>query len=857
MKKIFTSFILSLLAIVVMAQVVEPVKREQRAVWASAFVSDWPAGAITERNAATMKLACTRMLDTLHVNHMNAIYYHVRAFCDAMYNSAYEPWSQYVSGTRGVAPYFDPFDFLVDEAHKRGLEVYAWVNPYRYAPKGSDNGQSELDYIYTHPEWLMKDDYETVLNPGLPEVRQRIVDVCQDIITKYDVDGLVFDDYFYNQDGASMDLDSAQYNAYTAGGGTLSQADWRRENVNQMVADVNTMVKQVKPWVRFGIGPAGVACSSEALAAKYGVEPSPGSDWQYSTIYSDPMAWVSRGTIDFLAPQVYWNTAGNYDEVTGWWGKIGQKFNRHIFISSYATSSGTEGWDLDEYLKQVEIMRESMTNGVYGTVYFKYMTWRMLTGKIDGKNMGLRHYLKSNVYKYRSLNPAVNWVQPPVQYGTVTNLRQDGDTLRWDAVDNVRYVAYAIPDSVEDAQFQCQPQYMLDMSYSNTFTIPADKASGHRYAVTILDRWENEFAPASVGGTTTQAVAPTLVYPAEGATVTPLGVLRWTSNNAACTYTLQVASDEAMSDIIVNAAIDSTACSLRALSGLGEGKYYWRVIARGLNLTDAASTVQSFNIGKFQVESPANQAVDVSLTPSITCTEVVGAKYHFEVSSFANMSVILWEGDSDEPVATVPRYLMGAAATYYVRVTATLGAYSTTSAISHFRTLEMTPAVPVFTNFDTDGTTCYPSTYFTFKPEDGASSLRIEISASTSFPARTSYKATCDPGVFQSIPLGEVTGALKFTEGKTYYIRARYAYNTVAGGTTTQYTAYSTMHSFVYSEAVTGDVNGDGIIDITDVNIAINMVLGKLDKTTAADIDGSGDVDITDVNAIINLMLGK
>ncbi|MBR5101556.1 MAG: family 10 glycosylhydrolase, partial [Muribaculaceae bacterium] len=248
----------------------EPIKREHRSVWMSAYVSDWPAGKITTTNMKTMKAACQKMLDTLKVNNMNAVYYHVRAMCDAMYESAYEPWSSYVSGQRGVAPPFDPFAWLLQEAHARGIEVYAWVNPYRYARSPSMWGQSELDYVYTHPEWLMTTDYETVLNPGLPEVRQRVVDVCRDIITKYDVDGLVFDDYFYNQGGSSFDLDSALYNAYRRGGGTMSQGDWRRENVNMMVHDVNEMVKTTKPWVRFGIGPAGVACSSGAVAAQYG-----------------------------------------------------------------------------------------------------------------------------------------------------------------------------------------------------------------------------------------------------------------------------------------------------------------------------------------------------------------------------------------------------------------------------------------------------------------------------------------------------------------------------------------------------------------------------------------------------------
>ncbi len=857
MKRLYSSLFAIAIALAVFAQVIVPVKHEQRAVWMSSYVSDWPSGSITERNAATQRRACQLMLDTLHANNMNAVYYHVRAMCDAMYNSAYEPWSSYVSGTRGVAPPFDPFELLVNEAHKRGMEVYAWVNPYRYAPKGSSWGQSELDYIHTHPEWLMQDDYETVLNPGLPEVRQRIVDVCKDIITKYDVDGLVFDDYFYNQDGAPLTLDANLYNAYKQGGGTMSQADWRRENVNQMVADVNNMVKETKPWVRFGIGPAGVACSSPAVAQKYGVEPSPGSDWQYNQIYSDPMAWISRGTVDFLAPQVYWNTAGNYDEVTGWWGKIGKKFNRHVYISSYAVDGVKDGWGMDEYLNQVLILRESMTNGVYGTVYFQYKTWRNLTGKVDGKGIALRHHLKNTVYKYRSLCPPVTWVQPPVQYGTVGNLRLDGDSLRWDAVDNVRYVAYAIPDSVADTQFQCQPQYMIDVAYGNVIAVPATKKQNHRYAVTILDRWENEYAPVVAGAEVVPAQAPVQQYPAQGATVPELTTLSWTSSGPACTYTLQLASDQDMKNVVASVAVDSTSCPLTALSGITPGKYYWRVIARGLNMTDASSPVQSFTVEPMRIISPAASAVDVPLSPVITCSDVQGdASYRFEISTIASMATIHMAIDSKSSSITVPRYMLAGASTYYVRVTASMGGYSVTSGVSSFRTVEQVPPVPVFSNLDSDGLTRYPSSVISFKPEEGAQSLRVEISANNTFPARSSYKVTLDPGVFSTINLGDINGVGKLVDGKTYYVRARYAYYTVAKGSTVQYTDYSVMHSFLYKEAVPGDVNGDGAVDISDANIIIDQILGKPAQGNM-DVNGDGQVDVSDINSILNLILGK
>ena len=611
-------------------------KREQRGIWMTAYLSDWPSGAITERNTPTMQNACRKMLDTMRVNHINVVYYHVRAMCDAMYNSAYEPWSSYVSGTRGVAPAFDPFGYLVEEAHKRGIEVYAWVNPYRYGHGSNMWGQSERDYVYTHPEWLLTTSYETVLNPGIPEVRQRVVDVCKDIIVKYDVDGLVFDDYFYNQDNPSFTLDADLYNAYRASGGTMSQGDWRRENVNMMVRDVNNMVKETKPWVRFGIGPAGVACSSPAVAAQYGVEPSPGNDWQYNQIYSDPMAWVTRGTIDFLAPQVYWKTTGTFIGVTTWWGKIAARFNRHIFISQWVPDE--EGWTLAEFVKQGHVMRDAMAaGGNPGMVYFRYGTWRNKSEKIDGKVRQLRTWLKDSLYPTLALNPVPAWLKPDQTYTTVNNLTYADGTLSWDSIPNVRYVVYAIPDGVEDKDFHCQASFIEGISYWASFAIPEAKREGYRYAVTILDRWENEYAPVMPGVTPSQASKPVLVYPDDGGMASELSSLQWECD--AANYVVEIYADADMNTIVAQVETDSTSCPLTRIPHLGERNYWWRVVARGLNQWDNVSELRCFSLGQMRIISPAVGQNEVPLMPTITWTAgAPGTTYLLELSTSSTMN---------------------------------------------------------------------------------------------------------------------------------------------------------------------------------------------------------------------------
>ncbi len=831
------------------------VKREQRGVWMSAYVSDWPSTPITTANQKVMKAACQKMLDSLAANNMNTVYYHVRAMCDAMYNSAYEPWSSYVSGTRGVAPAFDPLEWIVQEGHKRGIEIYAWVNPYRYSPKTTKWGESDLDYINTHPNWLMTTDYETCLNPGIDSVRQRVVDVCRDIITKYDVDGLVFDDYFYNQDGSPFDLDSAQYNAYKRTGGTLSQGDWRRENVNKMVHDVNAMVKQVKPWVRFGIGPAGVVCSSPEVAAKYGVDPSPGNDWQYDQIYSDPMAWMTRGTIDFMSPQVYWNTADKYDEVTSWWGRIGKKFNRHVYISQTCSSVGKTGWDFDEMCKQIDVARQA---GCQGMIYFKYTTWRNNNETIDGTVWSLREYLKKNCFSTPAISPAVSWVKPSQSYGTVTGCKQDGNTLSWDSIPNVRYVVYAIPDSVPDAQFSCQPQYMLGISYSPSYTIKSAYGSGYRYAVTVLDRWENEYTPVVAGATVTQAQKPVLTAPASGATVTALSHLKWQSNGTM--FKLKIYSDASLASLVKEIDTNATSYPLAKISGLEQGHtYYWQVTASGLNLTENTSDASSFTIAPMQVTSPASGATGVSLTPTITWSAAGDSTtFTLKVSTEADLSspVISISTTADTSYA-VPAYTLAGGTTYYAQVVAREGDDSIATAATPFTTLDVVPAVPAFTTPEADGVTLYSNSKIAVEPQAGAQSLRIEMSSSTSFTPRSSYRPTIAQG-FETVPLGDITGVGKPTDGKTYYVRARYAYLTTATGSTVQYTDYSPVRSFTYCAQLRGDVNKDGVVNVTDATTIINMILGTIEAdTTVADLNGDSTINVSDVTTLINIILAN
>ena len=201
-----------------------------------------------------------------------------------------------VVGTRGTNPGWDPLAFAVEECHKRGIECHAWVNPYRYANGGPGTWNTPQDQALRDSGILLtytnsSGTTTTVLNPGLPASRERIVNVCREMIENYDIDGIIFDDYFYPS-GIPTNSSAADYSLWQNSGTSLSFANWRRAQVNQMVADVYNMVQQVKPQVRFAIGPAGVAGTAATSASQHGVNPCPtGSDWQYSSLFSDPLAW--------------------------------------------------------------------------------------------------------------------------------------------------------------------------------------------------------------------------------------------------------------------------------------------------------------------------------------------------------------------------------------------------------------------------------------------------------------------------------------------------------------------------------------------------------------------------------------
>lgn len=477
------------------------VKREVRSVWmATVWALDWPS---STSSTTAQKNEMVKYLDVLQKNNFNAVYFQVRTMSDAFYKSSYEPWSSYLTGTRGKDPGWDPLAFVVEECHKRGMECHAWVNPYRFST--GSNWSTAQDQALKSAGMLLaytKSDGKTttILNPGLESVRKRIVDVCKEIISNYDVDGLVFDDYFYPE-GIPVTSSAGDYDLWQKSGASMTFGDWRRNNVNQMVADVYKMVQHQKPYVRFGISPAGAACTSAAVAAKHGIDRCPvASDWQYDGIFSDPVAWLEAGTIDYISPQLYWKTnhkTNPFGPMTKWWSYVAKHFGRHHYAShsiSFLNSSNTTS-DWEEIGKQVQFSRDYTENEAPGAVFYSAA---YVTGK---KQSGFGEWLQVNKFQNKALTPAIDWKKSDLEKVQVSALNKRATVLSWAGVDNVRYSVYAVPESVnvETLDSNIPAEYLLGVSYKTTYTMPDDKKSGYNYAVCVLDRYGNEYEPVYYG----------------------------------------------------------------------------------------------------------------------------------------------------------------------------------------------------------------------------------------------------------------------------------------------------------------------------------------------------------------------
>ena len=500
MKHLYSFLIL--VSISVSALATSP-KREFRATWFTThYAIDWPKSRVTTPGNATQiakqKSEMTNILDQLHAGNLNAFCLQVRPTADAYYNSSYEPWGQYLTGTRGVNPGYDPLQFAVEEGHKRGMEVHAWVNPFRYEVNAGSFGNND-PLRKNHPDWLLTYSNGTfngtIIDPGIPEARAYVVQVLMEIVTNYDIDGILMDDYFYAYGGTTTE-DAASVSKYKPS--TQSVADWRRENVNKVIESLYNEIQKVKPWVKLGMGPGGIYSMDAAAAAKYGLTlPSgiKGGD-PYTTLYCDPLAWVNGGYIDYLAPQVYWattTTTTDYDVICQWWGESVRKLcdrrtdgkRTHVYISQASYRFGA-----DELGLEIDDNRRYAPYDAPGSVFYNTNTYLNLEGEKSCQILATTRFSRP------ALPPAVTWKHAP-SLPAPADLKLNGTTLSWTHASAERFSVYAFPKGTNHEVALGSGDYLQGMAWQKSFTLTgAANLSDLTLAVCAIDRYGNEYEPA-------------------------------------------------------------------------------------------------------------------------------------------------------------------------------------------------------------------------------------------------------------------------------------------------------------------------------------------------------------------------
>lgn len=654
-------------------------KREMRSTWLTLVSNiDWPSTKGTSASVQQkQKQELIAYLDNLEELNMTSTCLHIRTMGDAAYPSKYAPWSSYISGTRGVDPGWDPLAFFVEECHKRGIEAYVWLNPYRWSSDGLNTWSTEMDLEWKNNDMLIVGDNGTYVtfNPALKETRELIVNVIAEIVNNYAIDGMLFDDYFYPSGGTTEGTSAPDYDDYIASGTTMSIGDWRRRNVNDMVADCYNTIKELRPDVRFGIGPAGVSSKSASL---YGLPSlssynSSASDWQYATIYCDPLTWMKEGTVDFISPQLYWETThstNGYEELTHWWSDAADKLNCHYYASQASYKINNSGWGINEMIKQVEHNRTYAKNNNCGSIYYNTNTFK--------SNMSS---LKNNVYSTPALTPEITWKKGD-NYSAVSNLKYNNGTLTWDATENgkaiIRYTVYAMPMSVTIDQAKAADgdgfdvQYLQKVVYGTSYTLASDKQSNCWYVVNVFDGYGHEHESAIVNYPEGDSEVATLISPVKGASTSWSQEFKWSAVSNA-TFTLEIADNEAFTTIALQQKGITTNSATIDLSDLESTKtYYWRIRTAQANKLESVSKVESFvtatrpSAPKTTLISP-NDGAELDEDVTFSWSEVECDEYTIQMSAQKDFSTILHKKTLTEASYPFTLSILGKG-TFYWRV---------------------------------------------------------------------------------------------------------------------------------------------------------------------------------------------
>ena len=463
-------------------------KREFRGAWIQAVNGQF-RGIPTEK----LKQTLIDQLNSLQGAGINAIIFQVRPGADALYASQLEPWSRFLTGVQGQAPspYWDPMQFMIDECHKRGMEFHAWINPYRV--KTSLKSELAANHLYNiHPEWFVTYNNQLYFDPALPESRRHICMVVADIVSRYDVDAIHMDDYFYPYPAKGVDFpDDASFARY--GGGFTNRADWRRSNVNILIQKIHETIRGLKPWVKFGISPFGIYRNekNDPLGSKTnGLQ-------NYDDLYADVLLWARNGWVDYNIPQIYWqigHPAADYETLVKWWAKNTE--NRPLFIGQSVMNTVQNADPKNPSINQLP--RKMALERAYQTIGGSCQWPASAVVENAGK---YRDALVQEYHKYPALVPVFDFMDDKAP-GKVRKVKkvwtEDGYMLFWtapkakDEMDRaVQYVVYRF-DGKEKVNID-DASHIVAITRNNFYKLPYDDGkTKYRYVVTALDRLHNE-----------------------------------------------------------------------------------------------------------------------------------------------------------------------------------------------------------------------------------------------------------------------------------------------------------------------------------------------------------------------------
>lgn len=484
-KLILLSFLL-MATVVVEAQ--QHPKREFRGAWIQAV-----NGQFQGMSPREMRQSLTTQLDALQQAGINAVIFQIRPEADALYPSPYEPWSRFLSGTQGIAPgpNWDPLEFMIEECHNRSMELHAWINPYR-AKTNLSTKLAATHINHKHPEWFIEYDNKLFFDPALPESREHVCKIVTDIVSRYDIDAIHMDDYFYPYPAGGKDFqDNASFARY--GTGFTNKGDWRRNNVNILIKQLHETIRSVKPWVKFGISPFGVYRnqSSDPLGSKTQALQN------YDDLYADVLLWAREGWIDYNIPQIYWHVGhprADYGELIDWWAKNTQ--NRPLFIGQSVPNTiqnaDPDNPNMNQLPRKMALQRAYQTIG--GSCQWP-------ASSVVNNEGRYKDALVQQYHKYPALVPAFDFIDnkaPDKVKKLKAKWTADGYLLTWNApkakkeMDKaVQYVIYRF-ENKEDVDIE-NPTCIVGITRNNYYKLPYENGkTKYKYVVTALDRLHNE-----------------------------------------------------------------------------------------------------------------------------------------------------------------------------------------------------------------------------------------------------------------------------------------------------------------------------------------------------------------------------